>query len=267
MATNTCIHDDIDRLYHWQPFDAERLRRILIDRSVYCSNPADFNDPWDGKPHFNTDFLQDPPDFEKTIHYAIDVFRRHYPKNSAAEIEKTEAKLRNDPLALQRVIEATSQDMANKISRVFRVYCLGTDVQNLLMWSHYADGHKGICIEFNAKNEVICNALRVEYRKEYPKWRLDDIENRLDALLTKADVWEYEQEYRLICEVFGSTNNQGKLTTKSNILKLRDNAILSVVVGCSGPYEEVRSLVAEVAPEIRVRQAMYVPNRFELAIA
>jgi len=266
MGINSSIHDDIDRLYHWQPFDAGRLEKILLDRSVYCSNPADFNDPWDGKPHFNTDLLQDLPDFEKMIHYTIDIFRRQFPTKPEAEIIKTEAKLRNDPLAFKKVIEATSQDMANGISRVFRVYCLGPSVENLLMWSHYADGHKGICIEFNTQNEVICNALRVEYRKDYPKWRLDDSANRLDVLLTKADVWEYEQEYRLICQEIGSTKSQGNLTTKNDFLKLPDNAMLSVIVGCNGPYEEVRNLVAKVAPGIRVRRAIYVPNRFELTI-
>jgi hypothetical protein len=57
MMICTAISDRLDRLYHWQRFDADRLWTCLLNRVIYCSDPATFNDPWDCKPHFNTGVL------------------------------------------------------------------------------------------------------------------------------------------------------------------------------------------------------------------
>jgi hypothetical protein len=42
------------------------------------------------------------------------------------------------------------------------------------MWSHYAENHKGICLEFRCDNAVISSALQVEYRDAYPLIDLAD---------------------------------------------------------------------------------------------
>lgn len=43
---------------------------------------------------------------------------------------------------------------------------------NILMWSHYADNHKGICLEFDFnKDPLFCQDpfWKVNYRNKYPK--------------------------------------------------------------------------------------------------
>ena len=47
MAWNTAATMGLDRLYHYQPFDPDRLSKIILDKDLYFSNPEDFNDPWD----------------------------------------------------------------------------------------------------------------------------------------------------------------------------------------------------------------------------
>jgi len=54
--------------------------------------------------------------------------------------------------------------------------------------------------------------------------------------------------------------------TDNNFLKLPETALLSVIVGCQGDYDEVKGLVAAVAPALPVKEAKRVPNRFELRI-
>lgn len=34
------------------------------------------------------------------------------------------------------------------------VFSVSTDPNNILMWSHYADNHKGFCIRFNRENAI-----------------------------------------------------------------------------------------------------------------
>lgn len=266
---STAISDRLDRLYHWQRFDAHRLWKFLRDRTTYCSNPATFNDPRDCKPHFNTEILVDPIEHERHVQWAIDITRRHIPSKSEANVAEMAARLRADRQFCIARINEISQGMWSEISARYRVYCLGPDVSNLLMWAHYAHNHKGICLEFNTRDAVMCCALRVEYQNKFPIMRTysQDKAGNLGALLAKADVWAYEHEYRLIAQERGNATNHETLMTQNNFLKLPETALLSVIVGCQGDYDLVHTLAAQAAPGLIVKRAQRVANRYELQIS
>lgn len=73
---------------------------------------------------------------------------------------------------------------------------------NPLMWAHYADSHKGICIQYkinpdnllDEKNKLI-RLFEVNYDKPFP---LDGNIPFWDSLCVKGDFWRYEKEVRLI---------------------------------------------------------------------
>lgn len=92
--------------------------------------------------------------------------------------------------------------MASAIADKYRVYCLGPDPTNVLMWSHYAGDHKGICLEYDLANEVLCCALQCEYLEVFPLLRPYHVTEaeELQVLLAKSDVWRYESEFRLVAE-------------------------------------------------------------------
>ena len=264
----TAYNDGIDRLYHWEPFNEEYLRRLLGSHTIYCTDPADFNDPWDCKPCFNTDLLKDPVERDRHIQWAVDISRRHNNTMSEEGISRLETALRADPQLLAETVDEISRIMPEAISARYRVYCLGPDVGNLLMWSHYADKHKGICLEFSTRDEVMCCPLRVEYPPQFPVVRVYS-NDRIDSLrpfLTKAAVWEFEREYRLIAQERCASTAHPTLMTDNNFLQLPETALLSVIVGCQGDYDEVKGLVFAVAPALPVKEAKRVPNRFELRI-
>lgn len=132
------------------------------------------------------------------------------------------------------------------------VGCLCTDYKNSLMWSHYADSHRGFCIEYDfsgmeEKNKVL--PFPVIYSTERPKLSLKYVLNRtekneqlgtqslMSALLTKDRAWEYENEWRLLCEVDGDDDNSndiemppiscvyvGAMATAENVSKLSEIA-------------------------------------------
>lgn len=78
------------------------------------------------------------------------------------------------------------------------------------MWSHYADSHKGICLEFdiNRGGFFYNNLLPVQYRKRYPKFELSDYQDEENmmftmhqqAICTKSVLWKYEKEWRVIAD-------------------------------------------------------------------
>lgn len=267
MGFHTASADGIERLYHWQRFDEERLRTFLRDRKIYCSDPSTFNDPWDCKPHFNTELLTKPVERERHIEWSIDICRRQTAM-SDEDVARLEKQLRADNELLAEKIDELSLEMWPAIASRYRVYCLGPYVDDLLMWSHYAESHKGICLEFDTRNNVMCCPLRVEYYGKFPivKAYSSNLDDNMRPLLAKADVWQYECEYRLIAQDRGNATADDTLMTDNNLLKLPESALLSIIVGCQGPYDEVLSLVREEAVDLPVRRAQRVPNRFELLI-
>lgn len=254
-------------LYHWQRFDQERLARTLKDLVIYCSSPGDFNDPWDCKPFFNTEILSDPEENEKHIAWAADICRRRSPM-SEPDIESMKKTLRVDPARAEEVILQISESMVAAILRQYRVYCLGPDVGNLLMWAHYADSHKGICLEFSLRNDVMCSALKCEYLKEFPIMKVHSREDddALRVLHAKAETWSHEKEYRIMAQEREHAVGEGTLITDKGFLKLPKGALVSVIVGCQGDYEKVRALVQTFAPDVKVKRAVRVPNRYALKI-
>ena len=184
-------------LYHWEKFCEKRLHALLRDRRIYCSKPTSFNDPWDCKPHFNTEILHDPAERLKHARWAIDLYKRKNSMPSAAQEHMRQTFLHN-PVAADKLINQLSGEMASSIDEQYRVYCLGPDPKNLLMWSHYADSHRGICLEFSLSNNIFCAALKCEYSSAFPIMTLhdDSDEAALLSLLAKSDVWSYEKEYR-----------------------------------------------------------------------
>ena len=46
-------------LYHYQRFNLEGVRSVIVDKKLYLSRPSAFNDPWDCKPCFDIDLSDD----------------------------------------------------------------------------------------------------------------------------------------------------------------------------------------------------------------
>jgi hypothetical protein len=71
------------------------------------------------------------------------------------------------------------------------------------MWSHYADYHRGICVEFKTNNGKLfgCDLLPIDYDVNYPKFSIYDepnVEFVKRHVSTKSSDWVYEEEWRII---------------------------------------------------------------------
>ena len=118
---------------------------------------------------------------------------------------------------IDQAITALSMKIDNSIEQSYRVGCLCTDNKNKLMWSHYGDGHRGFCIEYDfssclnfLKNIDLLPVLYSEERIVIPEeiifektksmQEIEEIYKRalIKSLITKDDVWNYENEWRII---------------------------------------------------------------------
>ena len=72
---------------------------------------------------------------------------------------------------------------------------------DILMWSHYANGHRGLCLGFAASDNdpFFARALPVVYSAAQPVFdpRDDDFRASEKVVLTKSEHWSYEREWRI----------------------------------------------------------------------
>lgn len=86
---------------------------------------------------------------------------------------------------------------------------------NELMWAHYADSYKGICIKYKFPSNITTTGSEgkdyvayfkdIEYTSDLKKFSNNDSINLKDAFFAKGESWKYENELRLL--YFNPTNN------------------------------------------------------------
>lgn len=91
-----------------------------------------------------------------------------------------------------------------------RSFCINEDktIGNVVMWSHYADEHRGFCIKYKLSKHFICqekdskNYEHMYLKKiRYSNKVIDLLQNKIEigiAYATKKMDWKYENEVRLI---------------------------------------------------------------------
>jgi len=168
----------------------EYLLRTLINNELYFSCPSDFNDPFDCQ------------------------FKLELVKDSIAE-EQFYENLIQSGIAVEDVKAATSiseknSGLENKINDELRkrlgVLCFSEKSEEILMWSHYADSHRGVCLIFDWKiHEDYFKGKKVKYDNNLPTIRYSEDQKLLDeatnAIMVKLDMWSYEKEIRSVIKV------------------------------------------------------------------
>ena len=105
-------------------------------------------------------------------------------------------------------------------------FCIDDDAENtilrnILMWSHYADGHKGVCIKYRLKNDCVSTNLSLDFRHQVVLQRINEqINDTVSvrnasiplklAFAHKFSGWQYEKESRLIC--YDDTTENDRIT-------------------------------------------------------
>jgi len=149
-------------------------KAIFITGCLHYSHPDNFNDPYDSKLLLGK---------KKLYVYLMRV---------------GENKLRLVPID----VSLLQKFMQNEVNDV-EICSFSKTGQEMLMWSHYAADHSGLCLEFDEElllERQHCDAREVDYLPEQvvnedilPE---EMVEASIKFLYTKKSVWSYEQEVR-----------------------------------------------------------------------
>lgn len=174
--------------------EREWVRRTILHDEFYWATPSSFNDPFDCAPIFR------PPPRGREIEVIRRVFAAELARLNRHDRRAREAELLRNP---PKLLQANLDRLAPAVMDETAIYSVGSVGDDILMWSHYGASHRGICLRFDPRSllKEFPGVFPVHYSAERPTIVVG-VEDRLaqlqKMLLTKADVWRYEQEWRIV---------------------------------------------------------------------
>ena len=150
------------------PLEGENYAKELIESDeVYLTRPTEFNDPYDVG-IFPVIEGEKSEIVDKLVEERLQIYSEEKKKYFESSIRNEVKDYSSD--ALKNICN----EFIKHRQKTTAVLCFTDSPSNMLMWSHYADSHKGICLEFDTeKNELTPNVFdkiyQVEYTKSYPK--------------------------------------------------------------------------------------------------
>ena len=216
------------KLYRYRSAEKiERLKDEIVNGRIFMSSPLNMNDPFDScsllennKP---TVYVHDKEIYKERFKEILDknTFNKIFKDDnwfekltesvaskyvSLEEIDEAKEKALK---TLMQGIEDINSEINETINRTYRFGCFTQSKTNLPMWNHYANGHKGVCLEYDTteiNNIININVLfPVKYVDKLPDgislMKAQD-ELRMEYfLMHKLRDWSYENECRSIYNI------------------------------------------------------------------
>lgn len=249
-------------LYKYRDWEMSFHQDLILKGEVYFSSFDQLNDPFEGAVPFRyyTEQLTEENmkvKFEKycreTMHGIEDI-----------EIQERwqhelKTKLWENPDHL-REHEANAR---RKFNEAFGIYSLSEGRDKYLLWSYYANSHKGFCIGFNSKKLVThlqCSITKVSYVPDIPRLNVFEHPMTIGRKLTetKGEIWSHEGEYRL-----------KKMLHARKALKIAPDIIEEIVFGVKTDDKtknEIKERSLTLNKNIRFYQASLHGEQFILDI-
>jgi len=147
-----------DFLYKYRKFDAYSLSSIA-NQAVWLAKPSSFNDP------FDCAITLDQGRYKESIMHAISV---------SIKSEGTSTEKKEELFKLWPGDRCAFDKYRNSLKEIFQnmgVCSFSESPDILLLWSHYADNHKGFCLEYDCGDTSRLRKLvqRVLYTDSFPK--------------------------------------------------------------------------------------------------
>jgi hypothetical protein len=285
---------------HFYKFCTAKVAKLnLSTRRLRFSSPLRFNDPFDCyfPPGFSN-LRRSVAGFEKR-HHAILTGKEILPADSSAAfnmapliglmgtvppevIERSRITHKANLLAVANQFNRESQIDWEGMVRRFRLLSLCAEGKNPLLWSHYADSHRGVAFEFDACDTCFTDkisfatSMPVTYRKRVPRaysqkdfiedaLRLNSLPDAARALLplvmTKSLEWSYEQEWRIV----RMAAEDGR--TLFTELAFSPRSLSRIFLGCRVSIRDQRAIERLVTGEfahVEIHQARQSQKRFAL---
>ena len=244
-------------LYRYLSID-EKLIASIKEQYLWFTDPVIFNDPYDCNLKLKnvitdetvTGYLEVVNNLTKSWNDGELKERIDYYKKNKNEVETN---LNNELLT---------------VVKTCGVCCLSEKPDILLMWSHYAQKHSGVCLKYDIKQDASLfhqtSLVKVKYPDHYPQF--DFMRYLKDnggqpggkeliefVVGIKSKDWEYESEIRLVRWEKHHGTYRGKIEVNKNALvgayfgykteNAKIGEVINALKDCGYPLQETKKAV------------------------
>lgn len=220
-----------EKLYRFRNLDnTDFIREEICEGKIYLAHPSQMNDPFDacsllaGKTP--AEYMKDKQKYMDQFNGKIDprefdeIFEHEdwYNRLTSFVAMKSVSSDAVDQakLALLHAVMAEIEMLNSTVNKLIRDYarfaCFTETPNNLPMWNHYAQGHTGVCLEYETSDILNVYTLNRMFPVYYTDMLPDAISKMIDKelpvypfidyfLIHKLSDWSYEREWRLIYDV------------------------------------------------------------------
>lgn len=236
---------------------ALHVERTVCHNELYFPAAVSFNDPFDCRPTFSS--AASPDELKQKV-------KRLSEDRAWPALDRNQRRFWVRSLRDSKVLAKIQTDNITEITSAMGVLCLSEIADDILMWSHYADSHRGLCLEFDGSAEFFARAQQVVYKTERPIINpfLDSQERSvrdkwvIDALLTKAAHWCYEKEWRIV-----------EYASRPQVYHFPPTALTGIIIGANMPDTSaavVASWIRQRRTPVKLYRALVDPMRYALRI-
>lgn len=153
------------------------------------------------------------------------------------------------------------EGMAGRRSRRnTRVLCLSSDWSSELMWTFYANNHRGICLCFDAHHDFFKTAKPVLYtHAPTDVVHLAAADGTVDRLaFCKSVAWQFQKEWRIVYP-----------DVEPKKVQFPKESLVAVILGYRFPepsFNDLKDVLIKHGYRVDVFRIERVPNSFELKL-
>lgn len=223
----------------------------LTEGYLWLSKPIDFNDPYDCYRNLVT---VNPTD--DLIKMAVNSGKKDADRDEKRRLIKAAQKNK-------AVFKKNMEEAVAKLYSDIGICCFTkNDYTDILMWSHYGDHHKGICLKFDISSCAIEFApiLEINYTSAFKTVHYDfnSATSMEHFVTTKSKAWGYENEVRKVRLLSQDPNQKFFFPPES---------LVEIAFGCktsNHDLKKISDIVQKKYPHAKIIQMKMEESKFNL---
>lgn len=247
-------------VYKYRDWDRMDHRKILTEQSIWIPDTNNFNDPFDCNIPISYELIASNENLaEEFIRNLVKADQSISEMNYEEEVQNRLQSGKHKDLDFLQNYKKYMLKAMKSVKGVFSVTPIN---DNILMWSHYANSHKGFCVGFDSLKlfESLGGGGMVNYENEYPIISpvADYTRQYSEQVLTKSKHWAYEFEYRLT--TFNKLNEA---------IGISADCISEVIFGVKMDLNtkiEIKELAKSKLPHLKFYNVLTEEGNFKLKI-
>ncbi len=197
-----------ENVYKYRVWKNGSHKNLLLHNELYLASPKDINDPFDCRipPNYKNLTVKEKDKYANDIALKVKLQGLNISENDIKDFKNGI----NNTEKFQKDAEKIIFEFQDKH---YGILSFSKRWNGILLWSHYADCHKGFCVGFSTeklwKTGLFDKAELINYDKTFPKVKpfvaKDEDKDKNEVVKiafvqthTKSADWTYEEEFRFL---------------------------------------------------------------------